>query len=70
LPRTNTVLSQKFVNYRRNFFIRLVPGGHVPGDELVGDADDVTKVRRQLEPEDCELNRVVSAPIFRVKNRQ
>ena len=30
-------------------------GGHVPGDEFVGDADDVPEVRGEFETEDGEL---------------
>ena len=32
-----------------------IAGGDVPGDELVGDADDVSEVRSQLEAENSEL---------------
>jgi hypothetical protein len=32
-----------------------VTGGQVPGDELVGDGDDVTEVSCQAEVKHCEL---------------
>ena len=34
---------------------REITGGHVPSDELVGDADDVPEVGGQLEAENSKL---------------